>query len=295
MDDGDLWTLYRSFLAVARHGSLSHGARAIGLSQPTIGRHIAALEARLGGTTLFTRSARGLKPTEAAQAMLPHVEQMASAASAIRRTLSAPDDALKGVVRISASDIVGGLVLPPILADLRRRHPALTIELSLSNDTEDVLGRAVDIAVRMVRPTQKALLSRKVGRAPVGFYAHRAYADRYGVPRDRAEIPGHALIGFDTETPFTRAAAALLGIDRAMFALRTDSDLAAHMALKSGFGLGVCQVPLARRQPDLVRVLPNLSVPLDIWIVMHEGLKRVARMRAAFDHLVQGMKAYLGE
>ena len=80
-----------------------------------------------------------------------------------------------------------------------------------------------------------------------------------------------------------------------MFALRTDSDLAAHMALREGFGLGVCQVPLARRYPDLVRVLPDFSLPLDIWIVMHEGLKRVARMRAVFDHLVQGMKAYLGE
>lgn len=294
MDDGDLWALYRSFLAVAQHGSLSRGGKAIGLSQPTIGRHVAALEERLGAP-LFTRSARGLLPTEAARAIRPHVEAMAAAAAAIRRTVSAPEEEAAGIVRISASEMVGGAVLPGILADLRGAYPGLVMELSLSNEAEDVLGRAVDIAVRMVRPTQKALLARRVGKVPIGLHAHRSYLDRYGTPRTLADLAGHAVIGFDRETPFLRGAAAKLAIDRAMFALRTDSDLAVFGAIKAGFGLGICQVPLARRTPDLMRVLPNaVAFDLDIWIVMHEDLKRVHRMRLAFDHLVAGLRAYLG-
>ncbi len=295
MDDGDLWTLYRSFLAVAQQGSLSRGGRALGLSQPTIGRHIAALEARLGGPPLFTRAARGLVPTEAAAAIRPHVEQMAAAAAAIRRTVSAPQEAIAGVVRISASEIVGGLILPGILAELRRTHPGLVFELSLSNETEDVLGRRVDLAVRMVRPAQQALLARKVGTVVAGVYGTRAYLERAGMPRAPADLAGHAIIGFDRESPFLAAAGKRLALDRKMFALRTDSDLAAHAALTAGFGLGVCQVPLARRYPDLVRVLGDrIAFDMGIWIVMHEGLKRVPRMRTVFDHLGAALKIYLG-
>lgn len=295
MDDGDLWTLYRSFLAVAQHDSLSRGGKAIGLSQPTIGRHIAALQERLGGTALFTRSARGLLPTDAGRAIRPHVEAMAAAAAAIRRTVSAPEEAAAGVVRISASDMIGGAILPAILADLRAAHPGLVVELSLSNQTEDVLGRAVDIAIRMVRPTQQALVVRRIGKVPLGLHGHRRYLERAGTPRRLSDLAGHAVIGFDRETPFLKGAAAKLALDRTRFALRTDSDLAAFAAIEAGFGLGVCQVPLARRTPDLVRVLPDaVAFDLDSWIVMHEDLKRVRRVRLTFDHLAAGLRAYLG-
>lgn len=294
MDDGDLWTLYRSFLAVLRAGSLSGAAREMGTSQPTLGRHIVALEERLGGAPLFTRSARGLTPTETARAIRPHVEAMAASASAIARTLSGPEAAVEGVVRITASEIVGGMVLPPILAALRERHPRLAVELSLSNRTEDVLGRAVDIAVRMVKPSQKALLARRIGAVPLGLYAHRAYVERHGLPRSRADLARHAAIGYDRETAFVKLAAARLGLDRAGFALRTDSDLAALSALRAGFGIGVCQAPLARRLGDLTHVMADeVAFELPIWIVMHEDLKRARRIRAAFDHLAAGMKAYL--
>ena len=89
--------------------------------------------------------------------------------------------------------------------------------------------------------------------------------------------------------------AATLKLDRAMFALRTDSDLAALGALTAGFGLGFCQAPLAQRLGDLTPVLPDdIAVDLPVWIVMHEDLKTVRRMRTVFDHLAVGMKAYLG-
>ncbi len=139
------WELYRSFLAVLAEGSLSGAARRLGLSQPTIGRHIESLEAALGGLVLFTRSPQGLLPTDAALALEPHVRGMASAAEAVVRTASGEAGEAKGAVRITASEVIGGEVLPPILTDLHEAHPGIVIELVLANHTQDLLRREADI------------------------------------------------------------------------------------------------------------------------------------------------------
>jgi len=293
MSDAGLWTLYRSFLAVMREGSLSRAAAAQGLSQPTLGRHVEALEQALGGAPLFTRHPRGLMPTEAALAILPHVEAMEAAANAARRTASAPEASLSGVVRIAASEVVGAEVLPGLLAPLREAHPGLVFELALSNRTADLLRRDCDIAVRMVRPTQGSLVAVKAGSVKAALYAHRRYAARHGLPRSLGELAGNAVIGFDRADPFLNNAAEKMKLDRAMFALRVDNDLAALAALRAGFGLGVCQQPIAARDPDLLPVLPReIAFGLDIWVCMHEALKRVARMAAVFGHLAGAMRAY---
>ena len=148
-------------------GSLSGAARRLGLTQPTVGRHIDALEAALG-LTLFTRSPRGLAPTTAALALAPHVEAMAASAAALARTASGEAAADRGVVRVTASEIIGCEVLPPILAAFRAEHPGIAVELALTNRNEDLARRDADIAVRMVRPTQSAL-----ARAAHRRFAHR--------------------------------------------------------------------------------------------------------------------------
>src|SRR5690348_15816573 len=79
------WELYRSFLAAVQEGSLSGAARTLGLTQPTLGRHLDQLEQSLGGAPLFLRSQRGIRPTEAALALLPHAKAMAAAAEALVR------------------------------------------------------------------------------------------------------------------------------------------------------------------------------------------------------------------
>src|SRR5690348_9795282 len=145
------WELYRSFLATVRERSLSGAARALGLTQPTLGRHIDELEQALGGIALFTRSQLGLVPTDAALALVPHAEAMAASAAALVRAASGAAGAASGSIRLTASEIVGGEVLPPILADFREGNPGIAVELVLSNATEDLLRREADIAVRMVR------------------------------------------------------------------------------------------------------------------------------------------------
>jgi DNA-binding transcriptional LysR family regulator len=287
------WDLLRSFLAVMQEGSLSGAARTLGMTQPSLGRHVRELEASLG-VPLFSRASNGLVPTDAAIELRPHAETMASAAASLRRAASGAQDVLEGVVRITASEVIGVEVLPPMLAAFRRRHPAIVIELSTTNVTENMLRRDADIAVRNVAPKQDALVARHVCRIPVGLHAHPDYLATAGRPRTLAGLGAHTLIGYDEETPFIRATRPAAGMpySREHFGLRTDSHLAALAALRAGYGIGFCQVPLGRRY-GLVRLFPKaLEVPLGIWLVMHEDQRTSRRIHAVFDHLAEGLAAY---
>lgn len=283
------WDLFRTFAFVLREGSLSGAARALGMTQPSVARHIDALEAAVGGK-LFIRSQRGLSPTDRGLALRTHAESLMATSAALLRAASGAEE-VSGTVRVTASEVVGAEHLPPILADLRRAHPGLSIELVLSNAVTDLLQRQADIAVRMVEPTQQALVARKVGAVTVGFHAHRDYLAARGTPRAMDELLAHDLIGVDTETPAVRAVLRQIpGLARDAFALRTDSDLAQLAAIRAGYGIGVCQVEIARRDPTLVRVAPDLfAFELPLWVVMHEDLRGVARCRAVFDALAEGL------
>lgn len=293
-NEAESWDHYRTFLAVLEEGSLSGAARALGLTQPTVGRHMDALEAT-SGTPLFLRTPRGLLPTETALQMKRHAETMAATAAALARMASAAPGEVKGTVRISASEVIGVEVLPPILAKLQESHPGLSVELSLSDAVEDLLRREADVAVRMTPPRQEALLSRHVGAIPLGFYAHRRYLARHGTPQSLVEMDGHRLIGFDRELAYVRALLRenpdLATLD---FAFRTDSNLAQLAAIRAGLGIGMCQAGLARRDEDLVGLLAGaLDLSLETYVVMHEDLKTTPRCRVTFDALVKGLLAYI--
>ena len=288
------WDLYRSFLAVLRLGSLSAAGRALGLTQPTIGRHIAALQACLGGRVLFTRSQTGLMATAAAHELRPHAEDMAAAAAAFVRMGSGNLEETAGIVRLAAADVIGVEVLPAILAEFRYKYPNTVIELSLSNQMADLLRRDADIAVRMVRPRQKALLAKRVGTVALGFHAHRRYLERFGYPERLEDLVHHTLIGFDRTLPSANLLNAVpLPVSRELFAFRCDNDLAQMAALRSGFGIGICQTGIAGRDPNLLPLLgKQFKADMEIWIVMHNDLKRISRMRLMFDHLALSLAQF---
>lgn len=288
------WELYRSFLSVLKEGSLSGAARALGITQPTVGRHIAALEQALG-VALFTRSQVGLNPTEAALGLRTYAETMESTAASLERAATAHGEGVRGAVRVSASEVIGVEVLPPIIGQLRRDHPELKVELVLSNRVQDLLRREADIAVRMMRPGQEQLVARRVGGIEVGLHARNDYLDRQGTPRRASELAGHSLIGYDQPSAFVRAASrSLQGFNREALSICTDSDLAQLALIRSGAGIGFCQAALAERDDSLTRVLPaEFSLQLDTWVTMHEDLRTSPRCRVTFDALVEGLERYI--
>ena len=289
------WAWYRTFLVVLETGSLSAAGRAMGLTQPTVGRHIDNLETALG-LKLFARSFEGFAPTDAALELRPHAISLASTAAALRRVASSHGSGVRGTVRLTASEVIGVEVLPSILAALRRDHPELVIELVLSNKVEDLLRREADIAVRMLRPTQDAMVAKRVGGAELGLHALESYLAAYGVPKTMADLSKHAVIGFDRETAFTRKLQDRFpAFSRADFSLRADSDLANLAAIRAGFGIGACQSALAARDKAIVRVLKTrFSLTMDTWIVMHEDLRTSLRCAVTFAALAKGLGAYLG-
>ena len=288
------WELYRTFLEVARESSLSGAARRLAISQPTVGRHIDALEAALG-LSLFSRSPHGLIPTPAALGLMPHAQSMAAAAAALARAASGEAAAEHGVVRVTASEVMGAEVLPTILAGFRREHPGIELELALTNWNEDLLRRDADIAVRMVRPTQNALVARRIGKVKLGLYAHKDYLAKFGTPESIADIDAHGLIGFDRDDHSFRSVGPLPAeITRENFCFRCDSDLAQLAALRAGVGIGGCHANLAAQAPELTPVLPKaIQFSLEVWLAMHEDLKSTLRVRLLFDHLAIGLKAYV--
>ncbi|MRX06390.1 LysR family transcriptional regulator [Pseudoduganella sp. FT25W] len=292
------WDLYRSFLAVLQEGSLSGAARALGLTQPTVGRHVDALEQALG-LSLFTRSQAGFIATDAAYALQPYAETLSSASAALLRAASGMgrggDAHITGTVRVTASEVVSVEVLPPILARLRDSHPGVTIELAVSNRIENLLRRDADIAVRMQRPEQDVLVARRVGNIELGFHARRSYLERHGTPQSWEEMARHTLIGIDTETAFTRKLQPLLGgLANNAYALRSDSDLVHLASIRAGLGIGICQVRLAARDPNLVRVVPDLlNIVMDTWLAMHENLRSNPACAAVYTALAAGLQDYI--
>jgi DNA-binding transcriptional LysR family regulator len=289
------WSLYRSFLAVLREKSLSAAARALNLTQPTLARHIEALETAMG-FELFTRSQQGLAPTEAALELAPYAESLEANTAAILRTASGLGQVVKGTVRISASEIIGAEILPPMLAELRRKYPALEFELVLSNSVDNLLRRDADIAVRMIEPAQDALVVRKLGVVSLGLHAHKDYLARAGAPAAFKDLAEHSLIGFDRETPAIRAMRSRVPCAEAIrYSFRADSDIAQLRAIKAGFGIGICQVELAKQDPDLMRLLPAaFELKLGVWLAMHENLRTTPRCRAVFDGLATSLADYVG-
>ncbi|WP_296660518.1 LysR family transcriptional regulator [Paraburkholderia sp.] len=288
------WEWYRSFLHVLQTGSLSAAGRTLGLTQPTVGRHIDSLEAALG-LKLFTRSFDGYAPTDAAHELRPYAVGLATTAAALRRVASSHGSGVRGTVRLTASEVIGVEVLPPILAALHDTYPELTIELVLSSRADDLVRREADIAVRMFRPVQEALVARRIGGIEVGLHAHERYLALHGVPESMSDLSRHAVIGFDQETEFIRSTQEKLKtFTRDRFSFRADSDLAQLGAIRAGFGIGACQSPLAARDKRLVRVLQGeFSLTMDTWIAMHEDLRGSARCAVTFAALVSGLNAYL--
>jgi DNA-binding transcriptional LysR family regulator len=288
------WTLWRSFAAVVEHGSLSAAARSLGISQPTIGRHIEALEAMLG-LKLFDRTPAGLKPNATALELYEPIRTAQAAIAEANIRATGAQDTLAGTVRITASVIVSHYVLPRILAPIRRAYPNIAIEIIPSDTTESLLLNDADIALRMFRPTQLELISRHLGSTEIVPLAHESYLARRGTPKSLDALFAHDLIGFSRSTALIDHAKTLgFTLTADNFAIRSADQAHLWEALKAGLGIGFGQKVLAQLTPGLV-VLPIdiKAPPLPFWLTTHEQLFTSHKIRAIYDALANGITAYI--
>ncbi len=198
---------------------------------------------------------------------------------------------LAGTVRITASEVMSAYVLPAVLRGLREAHPEIQIELVPSDRLENLLERDADIALRMVKPTQTALVARKLADLPMRAYAHRDYIEVHGMPT-LANIQTHQWVGFDRSDQMIRGfRAAGIEVTREFFGFRCDHQIVCWQAVRAGVGIGVGLDCVAQVAPELVRVLPEIPVPaLPLWITAHRELRGTPRLKLVFDALTSALK-----
>lgn len=278
----DNWDDLRLFLAVARAGSLSGAARAVGVNHSTVFRRIGAFEDSLG-VRLFDRLPSGYALTAAGEEMQASAERVEAEIAALDRRVTGQDLRLSGVVRITTVDMLAQGLLPRHLVAFRRAYPDIEIELTVGNATLSLTRREADVALRVGNQPSDTLVGRRVGRLVFAVYGS-AQASNATAPL--AEQPW---IGFDAEhAPLVRSLAEFLPEVRPAF--RVNSVAAAIAATKTGIGLATLPCGLADPEPGLMRVadLPD-DFTLDLWLLTHEDLRRTARIRAFMDFLAEGI------
>jgi DNA-binding transcriptional LysR family regulator len=280
------WSLIPSFLAALEHGSLLGAARATGLSQPTLGRHIAELEQQLN-VVLFERTGRGLQATPNALALAEAAQTMQTGAAHFSRMASGSATGLQGLARLSASQPVACFLLPPILTRMRQALPDITVALVVSNDVSNLLRRDADIALRMVRPEQSSLIAKRIGHIDIRACANHDYLQRKGKPQQAADLVAHDLIAGDSNSDIDMGLVAKgFAAQDLRFALRSDDLIAQWAAVKAGLGVGFMGHYLLRSEPTVQLLLLDLELPqFPMWLTVHRELQTSARIRAVYDFL----------
>lgn len=288
------WRLIRCFLAALEHGSLLGAAKAMGSSQPTMGRYLSELESQLG-VVLFERTGRGLRPTATALQLADSARAMEISAHQLARRISGQQTQISGTVRITASEPVACLILPGVLRQMRRTLPDIQIELVSSDAVSNLLRREADIAIRMIRPDQSTLVARRIGHVGMGIFGHRQYLERRGTPRRAEDLLHHELVGNDTLDTIIRGARHLgHELRRESFSLRCDSLMVQWQAVRASYGLGFLGGFQVRGEPDIVQVLPELQIPpLPVWLAVHREIRTSQRIRAVFDFLGEALPPHL--
>lgn len=279
------WDDLRTFLAVARHGTLSAAARALGVTQPTMGRRLAAMEERTGARLLVRHPGR-YALTPLGEAVLGNAERIEAEVLAAERTITGRDAALEGTVRLTTVDTLAARIVAPALSALQRRHPGIAIELVPDTRSLSLSRREADIALRMSRFEGHEVVARRAGRLAMGIYATQEWADRLSagpvrlvtVLDDQAHLPEakwlreiftDGIVGFRSNSREVQLQSALAGAGVAALArYRADAEP----------GL----VRLCHDRPPLVR---------DIWLGVHADMRHMPRVRAVMEAIVAAMQA----
>jgi DNA-binding transcriptional LysR family regulator len=278
------WDDYRFFLAVARGGTLSAAASDLGVTQPTVGRRIAALERRLGAK-LYVRRPSGFTLSEAGGLMREHAERIERDVLAAERRVSGRDAGPRGVVRLTASEWLCTSILAPMLSDLLVCYPQLEIELIADTRHLNLARREADLALRPRRFEQEAIMQRAIGNVEFGLYAAPRYLTTHGLPR-AGDGHGHVVIGMLPGVGDVAREWLATSLPRASPAVRTNGRDAMVTLASAGVGLAC----LARVVGDHVAALQRIELETappapTLWLGIHRDVRVTPRVRAVATYI----------
>lgn len=282
------WDDIKVFLAVARAQSLGGAARALGQTQPTMGRRLRAFEEQLG-VALFQRGSKsGFVLSDEGAAVLAHAERMEEEALAFQRTLLGQQQQLEGLLRVSSSDWFGLNVLAPIFARFQEQHPQVCIELITEQRLLSLARREADLVFR-IRPFDEAdVVQRRICTVRYALYGARQLAKP--VAGDGSGTP---LVTMDTafaSMPDVRWLQRLL--PHAHVAMRSNNRGVQTALCVAGRGWAVLPTQLGDKAPGLVRAdLGEAPPPREVWVGYHPDLRRLLRLRRLLEFTAQALGA----
>lgn len=285
------WNRARAFLVTAEEGSLSAAARALQMTQPTLGRQVSALEKELK-VVLFERVGLGLELTPSGLELLEHVREMGEAASRLSLIASGQSQNIEGSVCISASEVFSVFLLPPIIAKLRVLEPKINIEIIATNQTSDLRKREADIALRNFRPTQPELIAKKIKDVGARLYATPDYLQSINNPTSPADLQRANFISFDNTGMLMNGLNAKgMNLTKENFAHVSENYLVHWELVKQGLGIGIMPEDIGDTEPLVQQVLPKLEpITFPIWLTTHRELNNSRRVRMVFDLLATELK-----
>lgn len=289
------WDDLQTFLAIARHGTLSAAARSLGVQQTTMGRRLAALETR-AGAHLLDKTPKGFVPTATGEAILGNAERIEAEILSVERRITGRDIRLEGTVRVTTVEILAVELLTPSFAAFHAKHPGITIELSSEARSLSLTRREADIAVRLIRLTQNDLAVRRLGALHFGVYASKPYLDRHGTPDFAAGAPGHTTILNPPDAMSLPEMAWFAELTRAAPpAIRHNSRYGQRTAAETGLGLAILSRFMAD-PTDLIR-LPTPTPPptRDLFLAVHNDIRHTPRIRAVTEHIAATIRAHAGQ
>lgn len=279
------WDGLRFFIAAAESGSLTAAAKMLGSNQPTVGRYIDTLENDLG-VRLFQRSVKGLTLTEEGCQLLEHCREVQALVVRITRTTGGEEE-ISGTVRVALPEGLCLEVLSPLLPQFYLAYPNIKLILNASSNSANLTRGEADIAIRLFRPKEGNLVVRRLGDMGMGLYASPAYTDSFGIPSTVEELTQHRVITYGDQLSSLPENRWLVEHTRpALQVMCSDSTSTRLKATLAGVGISVQPHLFAATNPQLVPVLEDTSLPgHEMWLVYHEDLRQIARIRAVVDFL----------
>ena len=287
------WNDIRYLVAVADGGSTLAASRLLRVNQTTVARRLAALE-QATGLVLFDRHQAGYRLTPAADALIGQARAMTAAAEAFDAAAMAQVRAAGGTIRLTTEDIFANDLLSPLLVELHAAHPGIRIELESSSDLRDLGAGEADIALRGTsREPPAGVVGRRLCRNEWTLYCSRDYAARHGLPRTKAELRTHAIVGGGGGSLWRAYQAFLREHDlEGQVALHQARSSGLLSSVRSGFGVGVLPCIVADGDPTLVRCMPPRDDTTNIlWLLTHERVRHNPPVRTAIDFLYGRLKA----
>lgn len=286
------WNHIRAFLATAELGTLSAAANALNSTQPTLSRHVSALETELK-VTLFERVGQRLVLTSNGLALLTYAREMGNNALNFSLAASGQSLQLEGTVVISAGELTATYILPKIIAKIRKAEPGIKIEVVVTNAPSDLKRREADIAIRSFHPKQNDLIAKKVGDEVIWLYGSNEYVSTLPEISTYDMLKNIQLIGFDQTSAITDILNQKgWNLSQQNFPIITPFQLLQLELCKEGQGLIFYPEQMGDVEPKLVRALEHMGpvMTLPVWLVSHQELRTSARVRFVFDFLSVALK-----